>query len=89
MRLQQAKEVRSIPRALPLHRMRMTTTPACDIEMFECVVASNGEENKLLTEVKEKLGIDYFNEISLSNIKNTELIKNEKNPIITAVLTRK
>jgi penicillin amidase len=46
--------------------------------------AAAHKTDPMLTEVKEKLGIDYFNEISLSNIKNTELIKNEKNPIITA-----
>ncbi|WKD85825.1 Acyl-homoserine lactone acylase QuiP [Polaribacter huanghezhanensis] len=38
----------------------------------------------MLTEVKEKLGAAYFNEISLSNVKNTVLIHNEKNPILTA-----
>jgi penicillin amidase len=46
--------------------------------------AAAHKTDPMLTEVKEKLGVDYFNEISLSNIKNTELIKNEKNPIITA-----
>jgi len=38
----------------------------------------------MLNEVKEKLGAAYFNEISLSNVKNTVLIQNEKNPVLTA-----
>jgi penicillin amidase len=46
--------------------------------------AAAHKTDPMLTEVKEKLGTAYFNEISLSNIPNTELIKNEKNPILTA-----
>jgi len=38
----------------------------------------------MLNEVREKLGDAYFNEISLSNVKNTALIQNEKNPFLTA-----
>lgn len=46
--------------------------------------AAAHKTDPMLNEVKEKLGAAYFNEISLSNVKNTELIKNEKNLIITA-----
>ena len=45
--------------------------------------AAAHKTDPMLTEVKEKLGDAYFNEISLSNIKNTEIIQNEKNPILT------
>ena len=45
--------------------------------------AAAHKTDPMLTEVKEKLGAAYFNEISLSNIENTELIKNEKAPILT------
>ncbi|CAM1351383.1 penicillin acylase family protein [Tenacibaculum insulae] len=38
----------------------------------------------LLTEVKEKLGDAYFNELNGANFKNLTLIKNEKNPEIKA-----
>ena len=37
----------------------------------------------MLNEVKEKLGVDYFNEISLANVAQTTLIQNEKNPVLT------
>ncbi len=46
--------------------------------------AAAHKTDPMLNEVKEKLGAAYFNEISLSNVKNTELIKNEKQPILTA-----
>lgn len=46
--------------------------------------AAAHKTDPMLTEVKEKLGDAYFNEISLSNVKNTELIQNEKNPILTS-----
>jgi penicillin amidase len=38
----------------------------------------------LLTEVKEKLGANYLNELVGSEVKNLTLIKNEKNPEIKA-----
>ncbi|MBL4642980.1 MAG: penicillin acylase family protein [Flavobacteriaceae bacterium] len=46
--------------------------------------AAAHKTDPMLNEVKEKLGDAYFNEISLSNVENTELIKNEKNPFLTA-----
>jgi len=46
--------------------------------------AAAHKTDPMLNEVKEKLGAAYFNEISLSNVKNTELIQNEKKPILTA-----
>jgi len=46
--------------------------------------AAAHKTDPMLNEVKEKLGDAYFNEISLSNVKNTELIQNEKNPFLTA-----
>lgn len=46
--------------------------------------AAAHKTDPMLNEVKEKLGASYFNEISLSNVKNTELIQNEKKPILTA-----
>lgn len=46
--------------------------------------AAAHKTDPMLTEVKEKLGEAYFKEISLSNVENTELIKNEKNPELTA-----
>lgn len=46
--------------------------------------AAAHKTDPMLNEVKEKLGAAYFNEISLSNVKNTELIQNQKKPILTA-----
>ena len=46
--------------------------------------AAAHKTDPMLNEVKEKLGAAYFNEISLSNVKNTALIQNEKNPFLTA-----
>jgi len=46
--------------------------------------AAAHKTDPMFNEVKEKLGAAYFNEISLSNVKNTELIQNEKKPILTA-----
>jgi penicillin amidase len=46
--------------------------------------AAAHKTDPMLNEVREKLGDAYFNEISLSNVKNTELIQNEKNPFLTA-----
>ncbi len=46
--------------------------------------AAAHKTDPMLTEVKEKLGDAYFSEISLSTVENTELIKNEKNPFLTA-----
>ncbi len=46
--------------------------------------AAAHKTDPMLNEVKEKLGAAYFNEISLSNIKYTEIIQNEKKPILTA-----
>ena len=46
--------------------------------------AAAHKTDPMLNEVKEKLGAAYFNEISLSNVKNSELIKNDKQPILTA-----
>ena len=46
--------------------------------------AAAHKTDPMLNEVKEKLGDAYFNEISLSNVENTELIKNAKNPFLTA-----
>ncbi len=46
--------------------------------------AAAHKTDPMLNEVKEKLGDAYFNEISLSNVENTELIQNEKNPFLTA-----
>ncbi|MFN0728111.1 penicillin acylase family protein [Polaribacter gochangensis] len=46
--------------------------------------AAAHKTDPMLNEVKEKLGAAYFNEISLSNIKNTEIIQNEKKPILMA-----
>ncbi|WP_347173597.1 penicillin acylase family protein [Polaribacter uvawellassae] len=46
--------------------------------------AAAHKTDPMLNEVKEKLGAAYFNEISLSNVKNTEIIQNEKKPILTA-----
>ena len=46
--------------------------------------AAAHKTDPMLNEVKEKLGAAYFNEISLSNVKNTELIHNEKQPVLTA-----
>jgi penicillin G amidase len=45
--------------------------------------AAAHKTDPMLTEVKEKLGEAYFNEISLSNVKNTTLIQNEKKSILT------
>lgn len=38
----------------------------------------------LLTEIKEKLGADYLNDLALTNVANTTLIRNENNAEITA-----
>jgi len=46
--------------------------------------AAAHKTDPMLTEVKEKLGEVYFNEITLQNVKTTELILNEKNSILTA-----
>lgn len=46
--------------------------------------AAAHKTDPMLNEVKEKLGAAYFNEISFSNVENTELIQNEKNPFLTA-----
>ncbi|MFT5760996.1 MAG: penicillin amidase, partial [Polaribacter sp.] len=46
--------------------------------------AAAHKTDPMLNEVKEKLGAAYFNEISLSNVKNTEIIQNGKKPILTA-----
>jgi len=46
--------------------------------------AAAHKTDPMLNEVKEKLGDAYFNEISLSNVENTALIQNEKNPFLTA-----
>lgn len=46
--------------------------------------AAAHKTDPMLTEVKEKLGEAYFNEIILKNVKETELIKNEKSPVLTA-----
>ena len=50
--------------------------------------AAAHKTDPMLTEVKEKLGEAYFNEITLSNVENTELIKNEKNPELTASVAK-
>ena len=42
----------------------------------------------LLNEVKEKLGINYFNELIGAENENLTLIKNEKNPIITGAFSQ-
>ena len=46
--------------------------------------AAAHKTDPMLNEVKEKLGAAYYNEISLSDVKNTELIQNDKQPILTA-----
>jgi penicillin amidase len=46
--------------------------------------AAAHKTDPMLNEVKEKLGAAYFNEISLSDVKNTELIQNDKQPVLTA-----
>jgi penicillin amidase len=42
----------------------------------------------LLNEVKEKLGINYFNELIGAENENLTLIKNEKNPIISGAFSQ-
>ena len=46
--------------------------------------AAAHKTDPMLNEVKEKLGAAYYEEISLSNVKNTTLIQNEKQPVLTA-----